>query len=86
MLHPTNPNLKTAFIDVVENQLATNDPPETRRTLERLVSEGTSEEDAKTLIAQAVCVEVFEILRHGTEFNQERYFKNLAALPQEPET
>lgn len=80
-----NPHLKAAFLETVENQLADNDPPETKETLDRLIAEGISEDDSKLLIAQAVCVEVFDIMKHQKEFNLDRYLKNLKRLPDEPE-
>ncbi|QHI68596.1 hypothetical protein [Tichowtungia aerotolerans] len=79
-----NPHLKAAFLETVENQLADNDPPETTETLNRLVKQGISEEDAKLYIAQAVCVEVFDVMTHQKEFNEKRYLKNLKRLPKEP--
>jgi predicted nucleic-acid-binding protein len=79
-----NPHLKRAFLEVVENQLEANDPPETRETLKRLISEGISEDNAKIYIAQAVCVEVYHALKHKQEFNLQRYLKNLKRLPEEP--
>lgn len=79
-----NPHLKAAFLETVENQLADNDPPETTETLSRLVKQGISEEDAKLYIAQAVCVEVFDVMTHQKEFNGKRYLKNLKRLPKEP--
>ena len=80
-----NPQLQAAFLETVENQLADNDPPETRETYDRLIKQGISEKDAKLYIAQAVCIEVFEIMTEQKEFNQERYLKNLKQLPKEPE-
>ncbi len=79
-----NPHLKAAFLETVENQLADNDPPETQETLNRLIAEGISEGDSKLFIAQAVCVEVFDIMKHQKEFNLDRYLKNLKRLPDEP--
>ncbi len=83
-MNDSNPHLKAAFLETVENQLADNDPPETRQTLNRLIEQGISEEDAKLYIAQAVCVEVFDVMKHQKEFNQKRYLKNLKRLPKEP--
>ena len=80
----TNPNLKLAVMEVVENQLETNEPPETRLTLKRLTEQDISEEDAKLLIAQAVTVEIYNILKNKEEFNRERFVKNLKHLPKEP--
>jgi hypothetical protein len=79
-----NPHLKAAFLEVVDNQLKANDPPETRETFNRLVAQGISEGDAKLYIAQAVCVETFDILKHKRPFNLQRYVKNLARLPEPP--
>ena len=70
---------------MVKNQLEANDPPQTRETFDRLVSEGISEEDAKVYVAQAVCVEVYETLRENKPFNLQRYLRNLKRLPQGPE-
>lgn len=79
-----NPILKEAFMEVVENQIRDNDPPETRKTLERLKSKGISEEDAKLYIGQAVCIEVWDIMRNKGEFDMSRFLRNLKALPSEP--
>ncbi|MGA2954311.1 MAG: hypothetical protein ABSF48_01155 [Thermodesulfobacteriota bacterium] len=80
----TNPHLRAAFLEVVDNQLRDNNPPETKETLERLKAEGYSEEDAKVLIAQAVVVEAYTIMKAKAPFNRERFVRNLTALPQEP--
>ena len=80
----TNPHLRAAFLEVVDNQLRDNNPPETKETLERLKAEGHSEEDAKLLIAQAVAVEAYMIMKTKTSFNRDRFVRNLMALPQEP--
>ena len=77
--------MKAAYLEVVDNQLRDNDPPETKETFDRLVEEGFSEEDAKILIAQAVCLETFCMLKHHEKFNLERYVRNLKGLPKEPE-
>jgi len=79
-----NPHLKAALLETVENQLAENNPPETKETFDRLVKQGISEEDAKIYIAQAVCVEVFDVMKNQNEFNEKRYLKNLKRLPKEP--
>ena len=80
-----NPRLKAAFLEVVENQLEANDPPETRHTLDRLIAQGISEEEAKLYIAQAVCYEVFNVMKYKQPSDQARYIRNLQHLPKEPE-
>lgn len=80
----SNPHLKESLMDVVDNQLRDDDPPETRQTFNRLISQGISEEDAKIYIGQAVCVEIWDIMRNRKEFNKERFVRNLKRLPEEP--
>jgi hypothetical protein len=80
----TNPYLTAAFMEVVDNQIANNDPPETRETLDRLISEGISEEDARLYIGQAICIEVWDIMKNKREFNLKRFVRNLKNLPEEP--
>jgi hypothetical protein len=55
-------------LEVVENQLASNTPPETRQTYERLMREGVSEDDAKSLIGSVVAVETSEVLKRQEPF------------------
>ena len=76
-----NPNLKSAILEVVENQLQANDPPETRQTYDRLISEGYSEVEAKKLIGCAVSLEIFDVLKKQEPFNPERFAKALNELP-----
>lgn len=44
-MEKSNPYLKLTVMEVVENQLETNEPPETRLTVKRLTEQGISEED-----------------------------------------
>lgn len=80
----SNPHLKELLMDVVDNQIRNDDPPETRQTFNSLISQGISEEDAKIHIGQAVCVEIWDIMRNRKEFNKERFVRNLKRLPEEP--
>ncbi len=76
--------LRASLFEVVENQLRDNDPPETRQTLERLVGEGFSAQEAKRLIAAVVSVEIYDILKHQQTFNQKRFIAALHKLPDMP--
>jgi len=58
----TNLHLKNTIMEVVDNQLKSNDPPETRQTYDRLISEGYSEKEAKELIGCVVTSEFFDVL------------------------
>ena len=80
----TNPVLYAAYMEVVDNQLRDNDPPETRITFNRLKSEGFGGLDAKKLIAQVIVAETFWIMKKKENFNLKRFIKNLNRLPVEP--
>lgn len=75
--------LKASILEVVNNQLKSGDPPETRQTFNRLIGEGISEKDAKIYIGQAVTIEIFNVMKHGETFNLARYCNNLSRLPDE---
>ena len=81
----TNPYLKAAMLEIVDNQLRENNPPETRQTFERLVAEGCTEEEAKKLIGCAVSTEIYHVLKNKEEFNLKRYCEALSSLPELPE-
>ena len=72
-------------MEVVDNQLRDNDPPETRQTYERLLKEGFSDEEARTLIAQVVTYEIFAVTKEEEPFNHTRFVAWLNKLPQPPE-
>ena len=73
------------ILEVVENQLREGDPPETKQTYDRLVSEGHSDEDAKRLIGCVVAAEVFDILKKQEAFDPKRFVRALNNLPAIPE-
>jgi hypothetical protein len=79
-----NPRLRAAILSVVDNQLRKKDPPETRETLDRLISEGFSKADARVLLGQVVAVELYCISKEKKPFNRERFVRNLQNLPTEP--
>ena len=80
----TSEILREQIIEIVEKQISNNDPPETSLTFKRLISSGYKESDVKMLIGQCVSIEIFNVLKHGNTFDQERYVKNLNKLPKEP--
>ena len=57
----SNPQLQAAIIEVVENQLRNNDPPQTGKLFKRLIEAGHSEKEAKRLIACVVSAEIFDV-------------------------
>ncbi|MBO0700537.1 MAG: hypothetical protein J2P46_19225 [Zavarzinella sp.] len=79
-----NPHLRRAILEVVDNQLRDNTPPETRATLDRLVAEGRSRKEAIELIACVVSTEIFHVLKSGRPYDNARFVAALQALPRLP--
>ncbi len=75
-----NLRLKKAILEVVENQIRENNPPETKKTLDRLLKAGYSKDDAMKLIGRAVAVEIYKVLKNKEPFNEEKYVKALREL------
>jgi hypothetical protein len=73
--------LKAAFLEVVDNQLESDEIPEVRDTLDRLVSEGYSEEEAREFIAWVVAVEIYCVQKYDRKFARDKYLDALGGLP-----
>ena len=73
-----------AIIEAVENQLKDNNPPEANDTLNRLMSMGERRENAMRYIATVFSIEIFEIIKNETPYNEKRYIRNLKGLPRLP--
>lgn len=61
-----------------------NNPPETKIAYDRLRKQGFDDFVTRQMIGQCVAVELFEVLKFGKPFDNERYIKNLSGLPKEP--
>ena len=72
------------LFEVIENQMRDNTPPETRQTYDRLLAEGHSREEAMKLIGRAVASEIFDVLKSGKPYNEQRFITALQALPKLP--
>jgi len=84
-MEETNPFLGEQIIEVVRNQITANDPPQTKQTYERLLSEGHAEDDVMKMLACAVVAEMFYIAQEEKPFDQAKYVGMLNALPTLPE-
>jgi hypothetical protein len=71
-------------MEVLDNQLKDNDPPETRTTYERLKREGIEEEETRRLLACVIAVEIFDVMKNKELFNLDRFTKRLSTLPEMP--
>ena len=76
--------MRKIFLVIIDNQIRDNNPPETKQTLDRLISEGISEKEAKDMIGGVVISEIFDVLKSKKEFNEERYIAALNKLPEQP--
>jgi hypothetical protein len=84
MQKQVNPYVRAAIIEVVENQIRDNDPPQTSQTFQRLMAAGHSEKEAKRLIGCVVSAEIYDVLKKKEPFNLERFVKGLDNLPAMP--
>ncbi len=76
--------IQQQFLMVVDNQLKMDNPKETRQTLERLKGMDYSDLEAKSLIAQCVAAEMYEVMKSNRPFNEQRYVGMLNQLPTSP--
>ena len=76
--------LNAAIMKVVENQLRSNEPPQTQQTFKRLREAGHSEDEAKRLIGCVVTSEIFDVLKRQEPFNLDRFVNALDRLPAMP--
>ena len=74
-------NAQKILLEVVDNQIRDNSPPEANLTFQRLLKEGYSKVDAKKLIAAVLAKEFFEIMNKKEGHNLERYVSALNSLP-----
>lgn len=79
-----NEELREQIFEIINNQLRDNKPPETKTTYNRLQKQRYNDFQTRQMIGQCLAVELFGILKHGKPYNNERYIKNLKALPKEP--
>jgi peroxiredoxin family protein len=75
---------RAAFLAAIETQIRSNDPPETKQTLDRLMKEGFSREESMKYIACALIGELFGILKNESKYDHARYVANLKRLPKRP--
>lgn len=76
-----DPHLQAAILEVVDNQLRDNEPPETRQTYNRLLKLDYSPEEARRLIGAIVVV---DMVRANKPFDHARFVKALKRLPRLP--
>jgi hypothetical protein len=75
---------QSTLSEAIENQIRDGNPPEAKKTLDRLISAGQSREEAIQLMAIVLAAEVQAILKEDRGFDSEQYIKALRALPALP--
>ncbi len=76
--------VKEQLLQVVENQLNMDDPPETKATLTRLLGLGINKKRAKLMIADCIQIQMQEMFRDEKVFDTNRYSELLNKLPNNP--
>ncbi|RJX70208.1 hypothetical protein DZ860_13725 [Vibrio sinensis] len=69
------------LIEVIENQLEDGNPIKAKETLMRLMMTGTPREEAIEMMACAVSIEIFDVMKNDGTFNLKRYSEHLDSLP-----
>ncbi|GEM77125.1 hypothetical protein [Vibrio sagamiensis] len=72
---------ETELLEIIENQLEDDNPIKVKETLMRLMMTGTSREDAVAMMACAMSIEVFDVMKKEGQFDLKRYTDHLNQLP-----
>lgn len=79
----TNEILRKQIFEIIKNQLRDNEPPETKNTYDRLIKSGFDDFQTRQMIGQCLAIELFDVMKFGKPYNNNRYIKNLISLPKE---
>jgi len=79
-----DPILHAALMQIINRQIAENNPPETRQAFERLQGEGYSPEHARRMIGLLLARQMVRGLIYGTPADQEDFIESLRRLPEIP--
>jgi len=74
------PILNDIIYGIVENQIRDNNPKETKETLNRLMNLGYNRLDAIQKIGSVVTEEIYDVLKKGEDFNENRFVRKLLDL------
>ena len=83
-MEESNPFLGEQFKKVIRNQIRNNNPPITKETYNRLISEGINEKEATRLLACVVSTETYNMLKESRSFDINEYEKMMRKLPKLP--
>lgn len=80
----SNEYVRKQILEDVNNQIKTNNPPETKATYKRLLNEGFDDLQAKQMIGQCIIVEIYDVMKLNKPYDKERFIRNLNKLPEKP--
>lgn len=75
-----NLRLKKTILEIVDNQLKDNNPPCARDAYEKLINAGYSKSEAKDKIGAVALTEIYDILKMGQAFDEEKYRDSLEEM------
>jgi hypothetical protein len=75
-----NPILKESILEIIDNQIRDNNPPETRQTLVRLLAAGYNRQQSVERLGSALIKEIWIMLGEHKTFDQARYVSFLDQL------
>ena len=76
-----NPRAKEAILEGVREQLNSPESPCVKANYDRLLSEGIEKEEVMKMLGSVLAVEMWEISKHGRDFDEKTYIERLERLP-----
>ena len=76
--------VRDGFLNTVQEQIASGDPPVVRTTRDRLVGQGLSENEAAQMIAIVLRNEMKQMIAESRSFDNARFSTLLGKLPTLP--
>ncbi len=77
-------HLQQLFQNIVDDQLSAGKPACVPATFDRLLGEGYSEQEAKTMMAGVIAYHMSNVIDHDQPFNNGEYQRLLEQLPKFP--
>ncbi|MGB0388491.1 MAG: hypothetical protein ACPGWR_27040 [Ardenticatenaceae bacterium] len=79
-----SPALREMASEVINEQMKNEEPPETKQTYLRLLSEGYSQDQAYHFLGSVLIYEMHYMLERNITYDNDRYVKMLHNLPRLP--
>jgi hypothetical protein len=76
--------VREMLFEVLETQMKEDNPPETRKTYQRLLDQGFSRDETMRLMAAVVITEMNDMVKENRTFDEASYVEALKALPRLP--